>query len=147
METESLVIYSCYVSPAVDEEELQRYLIELKRDMRKKKKEVLIGGDLNSKAYSWGSPIEDKKGRTVMEWINSEDLCILNKGNIPTFERTNGSSFIDITVCTPGIERLIEKWCISKEENLSYHKNIYVNIKENKAKEEPLTRNENQKKG
>ena len=131
VELDDMVIYSCYVSPTIKEEELQAYLNKVRCSIEQRgenKKNVLIGGDFNAKAYSWGSPIEDKKGSILAEWINENDYNILNDGQVPTFERNNGSSYIDVTICSTEIGKLVRNWYVDEEENLSYHKNIYIEL-------------------
>lgn len=41
-----------------------------------RKKEILIAGDFNAKAYAWGSKIEDAKGKILLEWIAKHQLII-----------------------------------------------------------------------
>lgn len=128
IENEDIVIYSCYISPATNVEEFQQFLRELSNEVRDHSKKLLIGGDFNAKSYSWGSPREDRKGSILAEWASEVDLTILNNGNVPTFERNGGSSFIDITLCSSSLARLVEKWYVAEEENLSYHRNIHIEI-------------------
>lgn len=131
VETFGMLVYSCYVSPTLNENELYQFLLSLSNDIDLrgyKRTEVLIGGDFNAKALCWGSPIEDKKGATLAEWIHAHDYILLNDGRVPTFERQNGSSYIDITMCSVTVGKLISRWYVADEENLSFHKNIYIEL-------------------
>ena len=131
-ETDGMLVFSCYASPRMELKEFQEYLTKICGTIKKQtnKKKILIGGDFNAKAYSWGSPREDKKGSALAEWASENDFIILNDGKTPTFERCGGSSYIDISLCTTNAGRLIRNWYVSDEENLSYHKSIYIEMEE-----------------
>lgn len=129
-QTDNLTIYSCYITPAAREDEFQDFLLRLKTSIRQHKTEILVGGDFNAKAFSWGSPVEDKKGSMLAEWASEADYTILNDGKTPTFERNGGGSYIDVTMCTPRAAAKVNKWEVSKEENMSYHNNINIEIRQ-----------------
>ena len=114
IETDELAIYSCYVPPPTKVEEFQHFLHELKISITQHNKEVLIGGDFNAKAHTWGSTIEDQKGNALAEWASEMDYVILNDGGTPTFERNGGKSYIDVTMCSSKLSPSVDKWYITK---------------------------------
>ena len=73
------------------------------------------------KAHEWGSPIEDSRGSTVMDWASGADLTVLNRGGRPTFERHQQKSYIDITLCSTGIAERLKNWKVVDEEMLGCH--------------------------
>lgn len=91
----------------------------------------------------WGAPIEDARGIVLAEWAAELDLCIANKGSVPTFRRGNQKSHVDVTMCSQKVNARIEGWEVSEAENLSDHQDIYFVLKrswklaqhENKAME------------
>lgn len=140
VELEKMVIYSCYISPNVNLQIYTDFLNGLRKDMKKQKKEILVGGDFNAKAFLWGSNREDKKGEMVAEWLAEENLSIHNQGNIPTFTRNEYGSIIDITFSSEKLGRSLENWKVLEEENLSLHRNITYEIKDNyRSQEKPNT--------
>lgn len=147
VELSDVFIYSCYFSPNRRAEEFEQYLYKLGRHInrnKEKKKQVIIGGDLNSKAVIFGSPVENEKGRVLEEWIESNDLAVLNKGNTPTFSNANGSSLIDVTVSTDEISKQIENWHVDVEaENMSPHHNIRFDLIRNSDKRRTSPRTQN----
>lgn len=130
IETESIVIYGCYISPNVDREEFSNYIAMLRADMKKHRKDIVVGGDFNAKSYMWGSKTEDKRGEILVEWLMEEDLVIHNQGDVPTFVRGDSTSYIDLTFSTRGIAKQIRNWRVIEEENLSLHQHICYDIDE-----------------
>lgn len=46
--------------------------------------EVLVLGDFNTKATLWGTARTDARGDAVIEWVESANLILLNKGGVRT---------------------------------------------------------------
>ena len=128
-ELEELVVYACYCSPNTGYNAFDTFVTELGKDVRKRRKPVIIGGDFNAKAYEWGSPTEDARGAAVMDWASGADLTILNRGGRPTFERHQQKSYIDITMCSSGIAERINNWRVEEEEMLGCHNLITYEYK------------------
>lgn len=129
IETEEMVIYSCYSSPNIGIHEFQNYLQSLGRSIRtQRNRAVVIAGDFNAKAYTWSTSEEDRRGRILTEWMAEHSLVAHNKGIEPTFVRGRSKSQIDVTLSTENIMRRIKGWIVSGEENLSLHRNIYYCI-------------------
>ncbi|XP_074037206.1 uncharacterized protein [Leptinotarsa decemlineata] len=97
IELDSLVLYSCYIAPNIDMVSFQTYLNTLRSDMKKHVKQIVVGGDFNSKSYLWGSNVEDKRGQALSEWMAEDDLKVHNTGEEPTFVRGRAESHIDVT--------------------------------------------------
>jgi hypothetical protein len=51
-------------------------------------------------------------------------LCILNKGNDPTFQTSLAATCIDITVASPALGSLVKNWKVSTEKHMSDHYQI-----------------------
>ena len=64
---------------------------------------LILGGDFNVKATEWGSPIEDRRGSLMTEWLIEANMVVLNLGNQLTFVRYNQQLYIDVTICTEGV--------------------------------------------
>ena len=59
--------------------------------------------DANSHHISWGSPNSDAKGKIINDWINQNELVLLNNGD-PTYLTSTGNfTHIDLTICSPDI--------------------------------------------
>ena len=123
-ELSDAVIYSCYCSPNVGRQRFEGLLADLDRDIRTRKKHVIVGGDFNAKAREWGSPVETERGRLLMDWLSEADLVVLNQGSRPTFVRQQQKSYIDITICTENAARNIKNWRVVEEETLGWHRII-----------------------
>ena len=120
-ELSNLIIYSCYCSPNVDIQHFEEFLTGLDRDIKTRKKQVVIGGDFNAKATEWGSPIESIRGRLLTDWLSEANLVVLDQGNRPTFVRYKQQSYIDIT---EDVSRNIKNWRVVDDETLRWHRII-----------------------
>jgi hypothetical protein len=85
---------------------------------------ILVASDSNAKGSLWRSPISDVRGDHLTELIFELDLIILNNSNVPTFWRTNGESFIDVTIASQSIANFVYNWRVADEETLSDHNYI-----------------------
>lgn len=136
-ETRDALFFSCYFSPSKPSQLLEGVLAEIETII-KGKKEAIIGGDLNAKSRLWGSTTINEKGKIVEEWIEANDLVVINQGNIPTFKNMNGESMIDITLATASISLKIKNWKVAEsEENMSLHRNIYFEITNDTTVDKP----------
>lgn len=90
--------------------------------------ELLVGCDANAHHPYWGCDHEDSRGEYLANFLVENDLELLNEGNTPTFDGSRGSSIIDVTFCTPNVQRLITGWKVLNEDSFSDHKKITMKI-------------------
>lgn len=133
LDTEHITFYSVYLSFNDPRDTFERELHQLYNNIDILKstntnRDILLGGDFNSKSAMWNSPTEDPRGRILSEWFASLEMTILNRGNTPTFIRNDSRSFIDITVCTGNLSTNVTNWEVLLEENLSDHNTIVIDI-------------------
>lgn len=121
-------IYSCYISPNIPLDAFKGDIDNIMYEVRRRKREAIIVGDLNAKSPAWGSPTEDARGVYLTEWAAVLDLVVINRGDTPTFVRGESKSFIDITLATTRIASKIKNWTVSDEESLSLHRFIYFEL-------------------
>ena len=86
---------------------------------------LLVGCDSNAHHASWGSTGTNQRGRSLLEYIMTSDLYILNQGNEPTFHNVNREEVIDITVGSADMVRSIMDWRVSQVESMSDHRQIH----------------------
>ena len=123
LELEEIVIFSCYCSPNVGISYFDKYIQNLGEEVRKQRKPVIVAGDFNAKAFEWGSPVEDARGTTMMDWASGTDLAVLNRGGRSTFVRNEQQSYIDVTLCTGRVAGKIKNWSVlEEEETLGWHR-------------------------
>nr|CAI5834668.1 unnamed protein product [Callosobruchus analis] len=104
----------------------------------------------NAKSREWGSPIENRRGMYLAEYIFRQgchmaalDIVAHNSDGTPTFQRVNSESFIDITLSTQRVVKKITNWKVMENETLSDHKHIYFEImgagaKQNIERQRPI---------
>nr|CAI5840390.1 unnamed protein product [Callosobruchus analis] len=85
-------------------------------------------GDFNAKSREWGSPIEDRRGMYLVEYMAALDIVAHNTDGTPTFQRGNSESFIHITLSTQSVAKKITNWKVMENKTLSDHKHIYFEI-------------------
>lgn len=97
-------------------------------------KELIIGADVNAKSTLWGSSTTNVRGEKLLDWIREADLRLLNTGIKPTFvpdplEPGKRFSSIDVTLASPKISYLLNKWEVLDENSFSDHKwiNFHMN--------------------
>ncbi|KAJ8912476.1 hypothetical protein NQ315_014576 [Exocentrus adspersus] len=68
----------------------------------------------------------------ITDWIASNDLVVINRGDKPTFRRENYGSILDLTIATQNISPQIKNWEVCEAESLSDHDYITFDISEDK---------------
>lgn len=135
-----LIVVNVYCAP---KGELNSILVEIENLLSSiEGKHLLITGDFNAKNPVWGGLSADRRGEEVINFINANNLNILNdSGSIPTFETVNGKSWIDLSLVSTELTRQINRWEVLEEHNNSDHKYIVINAyKAEKYKERRLTK-------
>ena len=88
----------------------------------------LIGCDANAHHILWGSSNINERGEQLMDFISSNNLFILNKGNEPTFVNSIREEVIDISLCSESLIPDISDWFVWDELSLSDHRYIIFEI-------------------
>lgn len=85
---------------------------------------ILWSMDANSKSEVWFSPSTDSRGVKLSDFFSAWQLFVLNEDCGPTFQATQGSSYIDVTVVGQNIVQYFGNWCIPDCDSLSDHRMI-----------------------
>lgn len=130
--TEKFTLFSCYSSGNDEIQDLEETLQEIESHLRMNRTEAVIAGDFNAKSPQWGMSLTDRRGHILTDWVASNDLVLINKGNKPTFTYRSYGSILDLTIATPNVSRHINNWDVLEIESLSDHKYIMFDVlKEN----------------
>ncbi|XP_024881916.1 uncharacterized protein LOC112461076 [Temnothorax curvispinosus] len=123
-----LIVGSVYMP--YDSEELppQRNMIELVTYAKERGLELLLGCDANSHHLVWGSSDINPREESLLDFIMSTNLQILNRGTEPTFLDSRRQEVIDITLCTRGVVDLVAGWRVSNEPSGSDHRQIRFDL-------------------
>nr|CAI5831907.1 unnamed protein product [Callosobruchus analis] len=127
LEMQEVVTYGCYRSPNIGIERYLKFLNDLRGNMRRHNKQIIVG--------------EDKRGEILADWMGQNNLVVYNQRDYPTFVKGASASYIDITLSTKQIAKHIVKWQVLDEVSLSYHQLIMFEVQTTK----PNTRQENHK--
>lgn len=91
-------------------------------------KQVILTGDFNARSIVWHDRITDENGREVEDFINKNNLEIVNEAGNPSTFCHNGESCIDLTLATRGISNRIKNWRVRTEWTSSDHRGITFEI-------------------
>ncbi len=89
---------------------------------------LIIGCDANAHNMAWGCPDTNYRGRSLLEYILTTRLEIINRGHEPTFVVGKRRTIIDLTLVSRDILDEIQDWNVSREESLSDHRYIRFKV-------------------
>jgi hypothetical protein len=92
--------------------------------------QLIAGCDANARPIVWGSTGINPRGSSLLEYLVSANLNILNKGNEPTFVVSNRQEVIDLTLGTDKVVDLASDWHVSDETSLSDHRYILFQVRD-----------------
>lgn len=128
VQTNSVTIFACYISPNSTEQTFSTFLAEISSAIQKAGPSLVVG-DFNAKSRIWGPKRGDRRGNLVAEWVARESLVIHNRGDAPTFRRNNQVSYIDLTISSASIANRVTNWKVDDEtETLSDHNYISMHL-------------------
>jgi hypothetical protein len=112
-EKRSVLVSSVYfpfdfenLPPTREFEELVRYCEEEALSLS-------VGCDSNCHHTVWGSASCNDRGVALVEFLNSTNLEILNRGNEPTFCNSRRVEVLDITLGSCELQERIKDWEVS----------------------------------
>ena len=82
---------------------------------------LLVGGDANAHHRVWGSTDVNDRGIEMLDFINSTNLILLNRGHSPIFIKQGRREVLDITLATVHLVDFIRDWHVSGEDSSSDH--------------------------
>ncbi|KAG8236897.1 hypothetical protein J437_LFUL018741 [Ladona fulva] len=92
--------------------------------------DLLVECDSNSHHSVWGSSDVNPSGESLLEYLMTTELQLLNRGSQPTFRNNVREEVIDITLCTSSIVHKIKGWRVSGETSLSDNCHILFMLSE-----------------
>ena len=81
---------------------------------------LIMNVDTNAHSALWGSDETNPRGDVIEDFILQQDLVVANIGAIPTYERVNCATIIDVTL-TLGLEDAIHHWRVVRDVIASDH--------------------------
>jgi hypothetical protein len=95
-----LVVTSAYLPYDSDEPPTSKEMRDIIEYCYSRKKQLIIDCDANARHTLWGNTGVSTRGESLMEYLVSSKLNILNHGNEPTFVVSNAREVIDLTLGT-----------------------------------------------
>lgn len=115
-----------------------RELAQVVDHCKNKNIDLLIGCDTNAHHVSWGSSDCNPRGFKLLEFLVSSDLCVINRGARPTFFNRRSSTVIDLTICSPSLEKYVQNWIVSQEDTMSDHMKIKFSLSSDRPQITPF---------
>jgi hypothetical protein len=128
---EELIVASAYLPYDSNEPPPTNEMRDIFEYCQSRKKQLIVGRDANAHHIMWGSTGTNPRGESLMEFLISSNLNILNHSNEPTFVVRNRKEVIDLTLGTNKIGDLVNNWHVSAEPSLSDHRYICFQIGNN----------------
>src|SRR5215470_18218621 len=98
---------------------------------------MMILGDFNAHKTIWDSKHIDNKGKIVEDWINKNNLSLMNSQDpIYIHPATGTQSFIDLSICHPTLLLNFE-WYVYPDLCGSDHFPICIQLKTNTLPDQP----------
>lgn len=94
----------------------------------RKNKQFVIGCDANAHHIIWGSSDTNGRGESLLNYLMSSHINILNKGSNPTFINSIRQEVLDLTLSSQFISNFVANWHVSNEASLSDHMHIRFDI-------------------
>jgi hypothetical protein len=117
-----LVVCSAYLPCDSENPSPSKELEELVRYCENENLYLVVGCDSNAHHSAWGSTDCNSGGEALMEFLNSSNLEILNRGSEPIFCSGIRLEVTDITLGTLKLLVSITDWEVSSEPSLSDHR-------------------------
>lgn len=96
-----IIIASAYMPSESDTLPPSAEIVNLVNFSKSQNVPLLLGCDANSHRTEWGSSNCNSKGESLLEFILSSNLVVLNKGNEPTFINKIRKEVLDISLSPP----------------------------------------------
>jgi hypothetical protein len=124
----SVVVCSVYLSFGSKDLRPTREFVELMQYCEEKTLSLIVGCDSNCHHTVWGSANYNDRGVALVEFLNSTNLEILNRGNEPTFCNSRRVEVLNITLGSCELLERIKDWEVSSEPSLSDHRHIMFKL-------------------
>lgn len=89
---------------------------------------LILSCDANSHNLAWLSSNNNKRGIALLDYILTNELCILNEGADPTFISNGREEVLDLTICSPLLIPLMKDWHVSPKPSFSDHMHIVFSL-------------------
>jgi len=124
-----LVVCSAYLPYDSEDPPPSQEMEELVRYCEKENQRLIVGCNSNAHHTAWGSTNCNRRGESLLEFLSSSNLEILNRGNEPTFCNVIRQEVTDITLGSYGLLENIIRWELSQEPSLSDHRHILFTLR------------------
>jgi len=119
----------CYLPYDSEDPPPPRELEDLVRYCENENIQLLVGCDSNVHHTAWGNTNCNGTGEAFIEFLNTSNLEIFNRGSEPTFCTSVRQEVIDITLGSYGLMDSIIDWKVSLEPSLSDHRHILFTLR------------------
>jgi len=121
-------VVSCYFQYSDEIEEHLRHLEMVFRSLRGER--LIIGVDANVRSSLWDPQETDDRGAKFEALIRAFSMFVVNDAEQPpTFRMARGSSFIDVTLASPSMNKFIWDWQVRCDWTTSDHRAVDIRLR------------------
>ncbi|XP_050547569.1 uncharacterized protein LOC126909193, partial [Daktulosphaira vitifoliae] len=134
----SIVVYSCYISPNTNMQQYEDSLHRLEGSIRRRGfgNDIIVAGDFNARSAAWGDWLTNSRGEALYDLFSSVNLTVLNKGSVPTFVGIGRGSVVDVTAASSSMLRKLSDWRVRVDiDNWSDHNYVSFVVQDGKRNE------------
>ena len=130
MEFSDLIVAGCYLSPNAGISAMAESLDRLTVDLGPLNKKVLFMGDFNGRSEEWGDRLANQRGKTLSDWIASNNYVIQNVNSGPTFRNTRGGeSVVDLAITNQQLAPSVLECTVLQDDYLSDHQPVRISVR------------------
>ncbi|XP_037932593.1 uncharacterized protein LOC119667375 [Teleopsis dalmanni] len=123
-----IIVFASMYLPGDAEEAVSLELQQLTEYCRIRNLQWVMCCDANAHHTVWGSTDINTRGESLFDYITTNNLMVVNKGNEPTFVNAIREEVLDLTLASTFISNNISNWRVLEENSLSDHKYIRFDL-------------------
>ncbi|MEO0804506.1 MAG: hypothetical protein AAFY57_19895, partial [Cyanobacteria bacterium J06642_2] len=127
---ESKLVYMCSLYLDINLEVRNRSFLRLIDWCDRERIPLIVGTDSNAHSPLWGCPDKNERGEEMEDILLTQNLTLMNVGQVSTFFSHIGESIIDLTIANCyALENLnLEGWKVETEASFSDHRYISYSV-------------------
>ncbi|XP_037928188.1 uncharacterized protein LOC119662605, partial [Teleopsis dalmanni] len=124
-----IIVFASLYLPGDAEEAVSLELQQLTEYCRIRNLQWVMCCDANAHHTVWGSTDINTRGESLFDYITTNNLMVVNKGNEPTFVNAIREEVLDLTLASAFISNNISNCSMLEKNSLSDHRYIRFNLK------------------
>ncbi|CAB0027969.1 unnamed protein product [Trichogramma brassicae] len=134
-----IFFFSVYAPPRLSDIEFSALLANITKEARGRRP-LVITGDFNAWLTEWGCRATRPRASILLDSLALLDAVLLNTGDAPTFNGTQGGSIVDLTFVCETLAPRVKSWTVSGRYTHSDHQAIVFEFEDTGTSTRPSMR-------